>query len=239
MKEPNHFDLVPADFTGDMDFQLMNAEQRGIYCTVLFYMYQKQGYCNLNSDGIATLCRSAENFEKLWPDVEKKFIKTKKGFTHKRVLKEYEKSCKRMQSLTEHGLAGAKKRWGGHSQPNGSAVATKYNTKEQNITLNNTIAIDSKNSLSFELPLQKLTLLSGDEIEKILPPRNDREKATLSKVICHIAAYCREGRQEQSEQIFQDVIALAKKAASSNAGSRKALFVSWIKNKYGFNSGAN
>lgn len=119
---PNHFDLVPADFTGDIDFQLMTAEQRGIYCTVIFYMYQNQGYCNLDSLAIATLCH-CENLEKTWLTVAKKFVKTKRGLTHSRVLKEYARSKGRMQIAVNAGVKGAAVRWGSQNKPDGVAIA--------------------------------------------------------------------------------------------------------------------
>jgi uncharacterized protein YdaU (DUF1376 family) len=131
-KEPMHFDLVPADFTGDIDFQMMTAEQRGIYCTVIFYMYQNRGYCNLDRVAIATLCRcngSAENFENIWPCVEKKFLKTQKGLTHSRVQKEYTQAKRRMQVAVNAGIKGAKERWGSHSDPNGEPVAKQSKVK--------------------------------------------------------------------------------------------------------------
>jgi uncharacterized protein YdaU (DUF1376 family) len=118
--EPDHFDLTPSHFTGDLDFQLMTAEQRGIYCTLIFYMYQNKGKCELDSRAIATLSNAGENFEKVWPEVEKKFSKTETGFVHKRVTKEYRAAKKRMQDAVKAGLKGARKRWGSHSDPNGN-----------------------------------------------------------------------------------------------------------------------
>lgn len=99
--------------------------------------------------------------------------------------------------------------------------------------------IDFKNPLSFELPLQKLALESGDRLEKILPPKTDRERKTFVKLIQHITAYCRDGRSDRSGKIFDDFISLAKTAAASNAGSKKAFFVSMVKKKYGFNNGGS
>lgn len=134
-KEPDHFDFTPAHFTGDLDFQLMNAEQKGVYCTVIFYMYQNKGYCDLDGPAIATLCKCNGNFEKTWSEVEKKFLKTEKGLTHKRVLSEYKSAKKRMQVAQKSGLRGAKKRWGSHSNPNGNPNG-KRNTKLNKTKLN-------------------------------------------------------------------------------------------------------
>jgi uncharacterized protein YdaU (DUF1376 family) len=113
-QEPRHFDFVPADFTGDIDFQTMTAEERGVFCTIIFYMYQNKGYCNLDNTSMATLCGCSNNFDRVWEKIKNKFIHNSGGLTHKRVISEYSKSLQRMQTSVKAGVKGAKRRWGGH-----------------------------------------------------------------------------------------------------------------------------
>ena len=42
-KSPKYVSLEPNAFLSDKDFQLMNAEERGVYCTIIFYLYSNGG----------------------------------------------------------------------------------------------------------------------------------------------------------------------------------------------------
>ena len=38
-KDIKYVQLEPAAFLSDTDYQIMTAEQRGIYCSLIFYLY--------------------------------------------------------------------------------------------------------------------------------------------------------------------------------------------------------
>ena len=120
MSKPIYFQLEPAAFLSDVEFQAMTAEERGVYFTVILYLYTNSGILNMDDEAIGTLCRVSDlgiGWVNIWEKVKKKFTKTEFGYIHKRVTKELEKSKRNMQMSVESGLKGAKKRWGGHSNP--------------------------------------------------------------------------------------------------------------------------
>lgn len=123
MGEIKYVQLESSSFLSDPDFQLMNATERGVYCTVIFYMYLNDGKIQNDPERIKTLTNSGESFEKSWNCVKKKFTEKRGYLTHKRVRKELAKAKKYFQTQRRAGLIGAEKRWGGHSDPNESDIA--------------------------------------------------------------------------------------------------------------------
>lgn len=115
--------LESADFLSDPDFQLMTSEERGIYCSVIFYMYLNDGKILNEPQRIKKLCNVDTDFEKSWRVVQKKFTEKNGYLTHKRVQKELAKAKKYFQTQRQAGLRGAEKRWAGHGDPNRPAIA--------------------------------------------------------------------------------------------------------------------
>ena len=46
--EVKYIQLEPAAFITDIDFMLMTAEERGVYCSIIFYLYANNGKIELN-----------------------------------------------------------------------------------------------------------------------------------------------------------------------------------------------
>ena len=123
MGQIKYVQLESGGFLADPDFQLMNSSERGIYCSIIFYMYLNDGKILNDPERIKKLCNADESFEKNWETVEKNFIQKNGYLTHKRVRKELTKAQKYFQTQRNAGLRGAEKRWAGHSKPNGVAIA--------------------------------------------------------------------------------------------------------------------
>lgn len=119
MGDIKYVQLESGDFLSDPDFQLMTSEERGIYCSVIFYMYLNGGKIQNNSERIKNLTNTRESFEKSWVNVRKKFIEKNGYLTHKRVRKELLKAKKFIQHQRRAGLASAEAR-----QQKRNAVAT-------------------------------------------------------------------------------------------------------------------
>ena len=132
MKKIKYIQLEPEAVICDIDFQLMSAEERGVYWAIIFYLYSNNGKCKFDIDNLKVLC-NCQNFEKIWRKISKKFQKTNGYLTHKRVTQELRRARKRLQAAQKAGLKGAKKRWAPHSDPNGKAIAkgSKRNVIEE------------------------------------------------------------------------------------------------------------
>ena len=102
--------LESADFLSDPDFQMMNSTERGIYCSVIFYMYLNDGRILNEPNRIKKLCNVDINFENSWEVVQKKFVEKNGYLTHKRVRRELAKAKKFIQHQRRAGLASGKAR---------------------------------------------------------------------------------------------------------------------------------
>jgi len=90
-KKIKYVSLESGAFLSDMVFQVMNAEERGVYCSLIFYLYENNGRLPLNFETLKHLC-NCENFEKVWEFIRAKFIVRNNTITHKRVIAELEKA---------------------------------------------------------------------------------------------------------------------------------------------------
>lgn len=107
-----HVQLEPSAFLADMDYQIMSAEQRGIYCSVILYLYANDGKLQVNNADsllgdnnvialLSNCTKTGKDFLEIWSPVAKKF-KIKNGIlTHKRVTEELKKAhnFKKQKSL--------------------------------------------------------------------------------------------------------------------------------------------
>ena len=122
MGEIKYVQLESGGFLSDPDFQLMTDAERGIYTSIIFYMYDNDGKILDDPERIKRLTNCEEDFEKKWETVRKKFIKKDGYLAHKRVRKELAKAKRYFQTQRHAGLKGAEKRWGRHNDPNRVAM---------------------------------------------------------------------------------------------------------------------
>ena len=121
-KKVNYVQLEPAAFLSDDDFQMMSDAERGIYCTILFYMFCNNGRIKNDPKAIKRLCNVTSNFEQKWESVIPKLYQKGDWLRHRRVDSELKQANERLQTSIKAGLKGAEKRWGSHSPPNGNPV---------------------------------------------------------------------------------------------------------------------
>ena len=128
--------LESEAFLADIDFMQMSAAERGVYVTLLFYLYCSGGKCDLDPQRLGRLC-NCDDFENIWQKICKKFQTREGVIKHKRVTQELRKARHFIQHQHKAGLAGASKRWQGHSAANGTANSgdianeTKGNVNEK------------------------------------------------------------------------------------------------------------
>ncbi len=120
----------------DCDFQTMNAEQRGVYFSLIIYMYANDGKCRLDTKYLSRLM-NCKNFPKVWQEIKKKFQVKEGIITHKRVSRELRRAKRLMQAKKKAGLKGAKERWHSHPDAIGTPNGTPNSTAMANENVNN------------------------------------------------------------------------------------------------------
>ena len=95
-KKIQYVSLESGAFLSDLFFQAMNAEERGVYCSLIFYLYENNGRLPLDIETLKHLC-NCENFEKAWEFIRPKFIVRNNTITHKRVITELDKAKQLLQ----------------------------------------------------------------------------------------------------------------------------------------------
>ena len=119
-----HVQLTAADFTGDAKFLSWPPKLRGIYCSVIFHLYQNNGAMDEDLNELRAICGwRGGGFEKAWQTVRPKFEVRRQKVRHKRVTEELDRAKANMRAHREAGVKGARVRWHGHSAANGGAVA--------------------------------------------------------------------------------------------------------------------
>ncbi len=126
MEKPKYFQLEPNAFLSDISFQTMTAQERGIYFTMLLYLYANGGAIRATIPTLQTLCGySADSltWEQIWNNIKHKFEVDADGqISHKGIAEDIQTTINRMQVARNAGLKGAKKRWGKDSNPNGNPI---------------------------------------------------------------------------------------------------------------------
>ena len=157
-----YIQLDASAFLSDEDFQMMDAEKRGIYCTVIFYLLCNNGRVKNDLEGIKLLCNVRSEFEKKWESVMPKFYQKGVWLRHRRVDFELKKAKKKIQDAAIAGLKGAEKRWRPHKGSQGFPMAkgneanskrNKGNSSNSNTEKNSSLA---SNSFRFRVSLESI-----------------------------------------------------------------------------------
>ncbi len=90
-KKIQYVSLEAGAFISDLVFQVMTAEERGVYCSLIFYLYENNGRLPFNIEVLKHLC-NCRNFEKIWEFIKQKFVIKKDIITHKRVFRELDRA---------------------------------------------------------------------------------------------------------------------------------------------------
>ncbi len=177
MTDIQYVQLDSSDFLTDIDFQMMDAEQRGVYCSIILYLYCNEGRIELNGgEGITLLdsrtsklaqmsgcLKTGAAWETLWNRIAHKFQITGDILTHKRVSEELKRSEDFIKAKSDAGKKGMASRWGDNT------VITKVSKVKVNY---------SQNSNEFRL--------SSLLIERIIKRKPDFKKPNLQSWAGHI-----------------------------------------------------
>jgi uncharacterized protein YdaU (DUF1376 family) len=121
-KKIQYVSLESGAFISDLIFQTMTAAERGVYCTLIFYLYVNNGRLPFDIESLKHLC-NCENFEKVWEFVKQKFIIKNGRIFHKRVAKELDRAKKLSQVQSERAIKAATMRWQNDASSNAPGIA--------------------------------------------------------------------------------------------------------------------
>ena len=168
-KSIKYVSLESGAFISDLVFQVMTAEERGVYCTLLFYLYENDGRLPFDIESLKSLCNCAD-FEKVWEFIKQKFTVKNGKISHKRVTKELNRAKQLSQAQSQKAVKAAKARWNDDassmqqaSNKNASSIAKRREAKQSEDKLsNNTNSNTSRfNSIGSSPRLGSTSLTTG------------------------------------------------------------------------------
>jgi uncharacterized protein YdaU (DUF1376 family) len=93
----------------------MTAEERGVYCQIIFNLYESGGYLPMDKATLAGFC-NCTNFENVFEKIKHKFLIKNEKISQKRVLAELKRARQISQLQRQNGLKGMESRWGGDNK---------------------------------------------------------------------------------------------------------------------------
>ena len=226
-------------FLTDVDFVQFTPAERGVYCSLILFLTSNDGKCTSEPEALSRICncRSVEEFEKIWQRISKKFRLRRGILRHKRVTKELKKARHFRQVCSKAGVKGASKRWGGHNNPNGGAIAKERKRNEKvskDITNTNSTdlsAITSDSLRSDSATDQQIRALHfHDALSRLIPPRSRSDRTCFRNITNWLAEGCASGRF--NALIFERVLDYAKQARRGD--NPAAVFMAILKEELGY-----
>ena len=253
MKNVKYVQFEPDAFLTDMDFQLMNAEERGVFFTLILYLYCSGGKCQFDKEKLRVVS-NCENFEAVWGKIAKKFQLKNSVLRHKRVSKELRKARQFIQRQRKAGLASAAKRSRGSAnvrrpvQPGNvkrnGIEETQSNNSEGNEFVKLSSALSSSNSLlqshvssnSVRLDsspsLATRALKFNECLRQILPVRTQSDRTAFRNIGNWLMVQIQAGRF--TDDIFPHVLEYAAEAVKGRSRNPAAVFTSILKRELGY-----
>ena len=130
MKKIKYVQLEPAEVLLDFHNSRMTAEQFGCYWLIILQLYHDNGKLPNDIEELKMLCKSPDDFQKIWKKIGLKFQKRKNFLVHKRVTNELRSAKQRLKVASDKGLKGAQARWLGHGTGNAKAIAKESEVNE-------------------------------------------------------------------------------------------------------------
>ena len=250
--------LESESFLTDLDFTRMSAQERGVYCTILFYLYCNEGRCEFDPPTLARLCNCAD-FEKVCQSVEKKFQTRNGVIRHKRVSKELKRAKKLLQLKRKAGVTGAAKRCQSHrtsiSTTNSSAIAkereenekrSEVEREEKDITNTNSntanCSLASSTSVRTALTTDAARTAANGQIQalhfnetlvQIIRPRSQSDRNCFYNVTKWLQEGVAKGRF--TNDVFGCALDYAKEARTGR--NPAALFMTLLRKELGYRNG--
>ena len=235
-------------FLTDLDFIQFSPAERGLYCSLIFFLNSNDGKCEFDPPALSRLCncQNEREFEILWEKISKKFQSRNGVIKHKRVTKELRKAKKFRQARRKAGLKGAQVTWQSHNRTNSTDNSTamakerkgnviENESKDNNSNTNsNNLSFSSSNSVRSSarnddddayIRIQKATMLFRQNIDAIIPPRSRSDRTCFDRVARWLQAGC--VKKQFDIDIFDRALGYANEA---RAGQKPAaVFMALLK----------
>ena len=233
-------------FLTDIYFITFSPAERGVYCTLIFFLNSNDGKCLFEPSALSRLCncKSPNHFEKIWQKISKKFQTRNGVIKHKRVSKELIKAKRLRQAQRRAGLKGARVTWQRHgsaiSNDNGGATAkerkgnvnekeskdiTNSNTSEHSFSVSNSVR-PRADSADFQIR----ALAFNEALHRTIPPRTRSDRTCFRNVTNWLVEGCARG--QFNGEIFERVLDYAKEARTGQKPA--AVFMALLKKELGY-----
>jgi len=234
--------LESRAFLMDADFIKMTDAERGVYCTLIFYLYCTDGRCRFDVPSLARLC-NCEDFDAVWENIKQKFQVRGGVVRHRRVTKELNQAGQRIKAKSRAGLSGDRKRWqsdpdvigaAGGSATGGAnngamAIETKRNEIEKE-RINTSNSSTGCQNLSSSISVRSRAMFFHDALLTTIRPRTQSDRTCFLNVARWLQDGCATGRF--NEQIFDRVLGYAKEATTDRRPA--AVFMALLKRELGY-----
>jgi uncharacterized protein YdaU (DUF1376 family) len=237
-----YLQLESDAFLTDLDFIRFSPAERGLYCSLIFFLASNDGRCELDTEALSRLCNcdNVQQFEQLWQKVAKKFQVRNGHIKHKRVTKELRKAKKMYQARRKAGQKGARVTWQNHNRAEGDAEAKRSKGNEIEKESEDNSSNTNSNNLSCSSSNTVRTRISGQAQSKalhfhqaligIIPPRSRSDRTCFLNVTKWLAEGAACGRFDNDT--FARVLDFAKEA---KAGQKPAaVFMAILKKELGY-----
>ncbi len=238
---PTYIQLEAGAFLSDHEFQAMTAEERGVYCALIFYLYCNGGKCKLDYAKLGRIT-NCNNFEVAWRNISEKF-QVRRGFIyHKRVSRELKTATKRMQTAKEKAVKAANARWNKGASSNAQAKpdecdkgkvseGNEIEVKENKISCTNT----KDSSSPATNPPRTPGLIFNTELQKIIRPANQSDRTCFRNITNWLIRQCEQGKFD--EKIFERILDYAREASSKSSRNPAAVFMALMQKELGYKKG--
>lgn len=201
--------LEPAAFLSDLDVQLMNAEEFGVYSRLIFFLYANGGQCLDDAPSMASLTNCSQNFENVWKKVSRKFYKRDGFIRHKRVDKE----IKAAQVRHNKAVKAAKAK---HTSTAQSVLGAEHEQCQRNVTKDkiNNITNTKRKRKGISLLPNSFRLDFLTNLEKILPTTTKSDKSAFRNISVWVESKILAG--ENKTLLPRKIYQLAEQAKKGN-----------------------
>jgi uncharacterized protein YdaU (DUF1376 family) len=211
MSKIKYVQLEADAFLTDIEFAMMDAQQRGVYVTILLYLYSNGGKCELDFEALKKIS-NCDDFENIWEKIKKKFQIKNNMIRHKRVTKELRKAKRFSQLQRTKGLASAKARRENTSRGS-TAVRPRLNQEKESkvIEIEDKVITNSRVcSFSSSNSFRVKELHFNTALENLIRPITMSDKTCFRNVTRWASEQIAKGRF--NDRIFGRILDYAKMA---------------------------
>ncbi|PKL48751.1 MAG: hypothetical protein CVV39_03930 [Planctomycetes bacterium HGW-Planctomycetes-1] len=209
-KKIQYVSLESGAFISDLIFQTMTADERGVYCTLIFYLYENNGRLPFDIESLKHLC-NCQDFEKVWEFVKQKFIIKNGKIFHKRVSKELDRAKKMSQVQSERAVKAAAKRWQNdapsNAPGNAPSIAKESETKRSEVQVRENIDTNPVRNKSSMIPdgCQRQSVSNGTKnvssiAKDLLPSVQTPQRSSIASQIQSLKSSTRPAPLEAGQQ---------------------------------------